>query len=244
MKLELRAVEEALVDCARAYTKADLLARALLHASLECPAYLAHARHWCVRLGPKLVGLAAEIEGVFPFRSAPLAGSLPGAAARLIEPLSRPTSLLAPESLWRELERAGAQRARVYRQMARLNRLALPPPHPDVKRIDESSAGIASRISAGLLEFGCCYGVCEGDGEVLAAAGVEFVTPELVQLAVRVDESRLDLARAVLSELLRELESPDRRVVLQVREENLAVQELYAGLGFRGTRRLAKFELA
>ena len=49
---------------------------------------------------------------------------------------------------------------------------------------------------------------------------------------------------ARLPQLVRQLESPERRVVLQVRSDNSAALDLYSTLGFRGTRRLARFSLA
>ncbi len=132
MKLEVRQVQDdGLVD-ARGFARADMLGRALLHASLEQPELLEHSRHWAVLRDGALVGLAAQIDGLFRYRSVPMAAALPGSARALLPALDRPFEMLAAESAWRELARGGGERTRVYLQMARLLRSPLPGPDPSV----------------------------------------------------------------------------------------------------------------
>ncbi len=249
MKVEVRQVEGD-DAAAREFARADILARALLHASLEEPLLRAHSRHLAVLRHGRVVGLAAQIDDVFPYRSAPIAATLPGVTSALLAELDAPLACLAPEMQWRELERLGAQQASVQLQMARLHRLPLPDPDPGVKRIDdpeELARVFGTGFSPLRLQLGPFFAVRDGQGELVAAGGVEFVTDSLAQLAfvhTREPQRRQGLARSVVVELLRELESRERSVILQVRIDNQPAIELYRGLGFRGTRRLAKYTIA
>lgn len=231
------------------YTRADLLSRALVHASLEVPALRARSRHWCVEHAGRIVGLAAQIEDVFPYRSAPIAAALPGAAAKLLGELERPVSCLAPEMLWRELERCGARSVRVYLQMARLRRGSLPDPDPAVKRIDDQGelrAFYGAELTSLRHELGPYFGIRGEGGQIVACAGVEFATPSLAQLSwIRTlgEHNQSVQTRAIVIELVRELETAGRRVILQVRADDEDAVQLYATLGFRGSRRFAKLEL-
>ena len=94
------------------------------------------------------------------------------------------------------------------------------------------------------LKLGPFFGVRDAQGALIAAGGIEFATGHIAQLAMiqTTEERRREgLGRAVVTELLRELEAPGRRIILQVREDNAGAIALYSSLGFRGTRRLAKF---
>jgi ribosomal protein S18 acetylase RimI-like enzyme len=134
--------------------------------------------------------------------------------------------------------------------MARLTRRPLPEPDPAVKRCDdpdELRALLGAELSSLRSQLGPFFGVRDAAGALTAAGGAEFVTPELAQLAwIKTDlpQRRRGLARAVVVELVRELESPQRRVVLQVASDNRAAIDLYAELGFRGSRRLGRYELS
>ncbi len=249
VKLQVRELGPADLPLAREYARADVFSRSLLHASLEVPALLEHSRHWLVTNRDQVAGLAASIEGVFPYRSVPLAASLPGAASLLLEVAERPFSVLAPEHLWSELERAGARRTRSYLQMARLRHPALPDDEPDVESLadlDELQAYLGPGLSKLRLDLGPFYGIRDGS-KLVVAGGTEFVTPRLAQLAwIQTSESqrRRGLARMVVAALLRDLETPARRVILQVHSDNAAARDLYTALSFRGTRRLAKLEVS
>ena len=250
VKIEVRQVDGRILEAARSFSRAELLGRALLHASLEQPALQERSRHWLALVGERIVGLAAEIDGVFPFSSAPLAATLPGVASALLEALDPPCFCLAGEPLWSELARAGAERAAVHLQMARLRRDPLPDPEADaqIETIDDPEELARfygpgfERMRAALGPF---VGVREG-GVLVAAAGAEYVTDELAQLGkVRVGDARRGsvLARALVTQLVRQLETGSRRVLVQLREDAEPAIALFSELGFRGTRRLAKLRL-
>ena len=248
MKLQVRELSEADLPLARDYARADVFSHALLHASLEVPVLAERSRHWMVTNGDQLAGLAACIDGVFPYRSVPIAASLPGAAAKLLEVAERPFSALVPECLSPDLERAGARLARRYVQMARLQHPPLPDDETPVERLtdlDELQAYLGPGLTKLRLDLGPFYGIRDG-GKLIAAGGTEFVTPRLAQLAwIKTSEPqrRRGLARGVVSALLRDLETPARHVILQVDGENKGATGLYTALSFRGTRRLAKLEV-
>jgi ribosomal protein S18 acetylase RimI-like enzyme len=251
VKIQVHRVEsEADVESARDYARRELLGRALLHATLHVDVLRERSRHWLATLGERVVGLVAQIDGVFDYRSAPLASSLPRAATALVARVERPAKCLAHESLWPELERASAQREREYLQMGRLRHDPLPAADPAVKRIDDA-VELASFLGDGLTDIrhqlGPFVGIRDDDGALAAVAGTEFVTRELAQLAwiqSHPDQRRQGLARATVAALVAELETPERIVILQVRAENHAAIALYGGLGFRGTRRVARYSLS
>jgi len=229
------------------FAGADLLARALLHASLEETELREHSAHWATLHAGRVVGLAARIDDVFRYRSVPLAATLPGAARELLAAIERPFAGLAAERLWPELLRCGGEQVHAYVQMARLRRDPLAEPDPAVQRIDdhaELQAFLGPDFSGLRLKLGPFFGVRDEQGALIAAGGVEFATDHIAQLAMiqtSEERRRQGLARAVVTELLRVLEAPGRRIILQVREDNAAAVALYSSLGFRGTRRLAKF---
>ncbi len=250
VKFEIRQVNGHALEAARAFARAELLGRALLHASLEQPALQERSRHWLAFAGERIVGVAAEIDGVFPFRSAPLAATLPGAASALLEALEPPCFCLAGEPLWSELARAGAELAATHLQMARLRRDPLPDPEPEPEIVTlDDPEELAHFYGPGFErmrhELGPFVGVREG-GALIAAVGAEYLTDELAQLGkVRIGDSKRGsaLARALVTRLVRQLETGTRRVVLQVREDAAPAIALFSELGFRGTRRLAKLRL-
>ena len=250
MKFEVRQVDAHTLEAARSFVRAELLGRALLHASLEQPALQERSRHWLAFAGERIVGVAAEIDGVFPFRSAPLAATLPGAASALFETLEPPCFCLAGEPLWGELARAGAERAALHLQMVRLRRDPLPDPGPaqEIETLDDPDE-LARFYGLGFertrATLGPFVGVRKG-GALIAAAGAEYVTDELAQLGkVRIGDAQRGsaLARALVTELVRKLETGTRRIVLQLRADAGPAIAMFSELGFRGTRRLAKLRL-
>lgn len=249
MKLAVKRIEgEELGARAREFAGSDRLGRALLHASLEEAQLCARSAHWAALHGGRFVGLAACIDDVFRYRSAPLAATLPGAGRALLGEIERPFACLASERLWPELRRAGGEQVHAYVQMARLRHDPLDEPDQAVKRVDdqdELAAFVGPDFSGLRLQLGPFFGIRDEKGALIAVGGVEFATDRIAQLAmIQTSEERRreGLARAVVTELVRELETPSRSVVLQVREENAAAIALYSALGFRGTRRLAKFQ--
>jgi ribosomal protein S18 acetylase RimI-like enzyme len=234
---------------ARAFADLHFLDSALLHASFACGPLAARSRHRGVRHGGRLVGLAACTEGVFGYRSVPFEAALPGAPRALMERLERPFKVLARERFWSELERAGAKpaRSRTRLQMTRFVPVALPLPDPrvrEVREVAELRALLPERFGPLQLEIGPFVGIRDAAGVLVCAGGVELVTPKVAQIAyveTREDHRRRGLARAVVIELIRRLERAERRVILQVKEDNAPALALYAGLGFRAGRRLGSY---
>jgi ribosomal protein S18 acetylase RimI-like enzyme len=232
---------------ARDFAGADLLARALLHASLEETELRAHSAHWAALHAGRMVGLAARIDDVFRYRSVPVAATLPGVARELLAAIERPFAGLAAERIWPELRRCEGEKVHAYVQMVRLRRDPLGEPDPAVQSIDDHAellAFLGPDFSGLRLKLGPFFGIRNERGALIAAGGVEFATGEIAQLAmIQTSEERRreGLGRAVVTELLRALEVPGRRIILQVREDNAGAIALYSSLGFRGTRRLAKF---
>jgi predicted GNAT family acetyltransferase len=82
--------------------------------------------------------------------------------------------------------------------------------------------------------------------EIVAAAGVHFVTPVVGQIAnvlVAPDARRKGLGRAVTVAIARRLRAEGRVVSLFVRSENAAAVNLYETLGFVRVRTLAAMDL-
>ena len=82
----------------------------------------------------------------------------------------------------------------------------------------------------------CCYLVMRRQGKLLAYAGLRAVGEEahLSTLCVVPEHRRQGLAKALLARMLAVArERGATRALLEVRERNLAAQELYRGLGFR-----------
>jgi ribosomal protein S18 acetylase RimI-like enzyme len=87
--------------------------------------------------------------------------------------------------------------------------------------------------------------VCEGN-DVVAAAGVHFVTPEVGQIAnvlVREDRRGRDLGKMVTAAVARRLRSAGRLASLFVRADNAAAIGVYEKLGFKRVRKLVGMEL-
>ncbi len=236
---------------ARTFAEGHFLDSALLHASFACPPLAARASWLGVRCGGRLVALAACLEGVFPYRSVPLEAELPGAARALVESLERPVKLLARERFWAELERAGAKpsRTRTRLQMTRFIQGELPAPAAcveEVRDVAELRRLLPARFGALQLEIGPFVGVRDERGALVSAGGVELVTPKVAQIAyveTRPEWRRRGFARSVVIELIRRLERPERRMILQVKADNAPAIALYARLGFRAGRRLGSYWL-
>jgi len=250
-------------EAARALARVDVLGSALLHACLELPLLGQHCRFLGVEREGQLVGVAAEIDGVYRERAFVLAASVPGTATALLGAARRPFRTYAAERLWSEIARAGGTPARSYLQLARLRHEPFPEPTAEVKPLedpdeigaevkpledpDEIGTFLGPRFRAEQLALGPFLGTRDPGGQLVAAGGVEFVTDavgKLTQIRTAEQARRQGLARAVVIRLAEALEAPGRRVVLLVRSENTAARKLYGDLGFRGTRRLARFDFA
>lgn len=250
---ELRWIDRAdreSVERLRGFASCQPLDCVPLFASLDQPGVAERSRLLEVVAKGRSAAWGAIVDGVFPYRSAPLYGVLPGgtaAAARALEP---PLVVYTGQRYWSELEAAGGRPAREELQMARLQRLALPEPDPRVERLqefDELKGFPGGPLSPVHFESGPCLGIRDGDGALACVGGVQVVTERFAQLggiATRPDRRRQGLARAVVAELVRVLEEKGRAIVLHVALDNRAALELYAGLGFRGRRRVRLYEFA
>mgnify|MGYP001596877389 CR=1 FL=1 len=75
-----------------------------------------------------------------------------------------------------------------------------------------------------------------------ADGALTFSTMEpLAHLETREDCRRQGYARALATEAVRALESPERRVVLHLKGGEQAARSLFASLGFRGTHEFRVF---
>ena len=226
----------------------NLFSRALLHGSLAAQGLGGCTRHWGAFLGERVVGVMAQIDGYFPYRSAPIAAVLPRAASALCSAVEQPAMCLAAEPLWSELARAGAVAANDHLQMVRLRRDPIPGNGAKAKRVDDLSeleAFYGPWFGAHRLAAGPFFACHEGN-ELVAAGGIEFVTGRIAQISLmqtREESRSKGYGTAIVRELVAELETPERHTVLQVRAENSAAISLYHQLGFRGTRRLRSFQL-
>ncbi len=229
---------------ARAFVDERFLDRVPVHASLEQPGVAERSRLLEVLRGDHLFGLAAVVEGVFAYRSVPIAALLPGAAAAAISAIERPFTAYAGEPIWSEVERAGGRPLLEEMQMARLERAPLGAAEARVERLedwDELVRFHGPNFSRVHFEAGPFVGIRGADGAILSAGGVQLRTGRVAQLGYLgtvSEQRRRGLARAVLTELIRLLETPARRLVLHVRADNHAAIQLYAALGFRGRRRV------
>ncbi len=234
---------------ARCTVRAAVLDRAALYASLACPSIQLRSRLLRVTTRERLVGLAAVVDRVFPFRSVPVWGSIPGAVRALLGEVEKPFLVLAPQAQWYEVGRCGGKRVLEEVQMARLRPEPLPEPDPGLSRLDdpdELRELLGSRLSTAHLEAGPFLGIRDEGGHLLAAGGVQLVTDRVAQIAymwTREGNRREGLATRVLCGMIRELEAPGRRLVLQVRADNAAAIEFYARRGFRGRARTALFTI-
>jgi hypothetical protein len=203
-----------------------------------------------VSLGQRLVGVGAVVEGIFPYRAVALCACLPGASQVLLSRVEVPFVpfvVLATQPLWHEVERCGGRRELEEVQMARLHPAELPDPDPRLERVEraeELETLVGSSFSAVQLEVGPFLGIRDSDGDLLACGGAHFVTDRVAQIGyieTRHDRRHEKLATSVLVGLVRELETEQRRVVLQVPPGNDAAMESWARLGFRGRVRTASF---
>ena len=242
--------DEARLDQARELARTRVLVHASVYASLDCPAIRKRSRLLAVSHGERLVGLAAVVDGIFPFPAVALCASLPGASQFLLSRVDAPFVVLATQPFWHEVERCGGQRELEEIQMARLHPAELPDPDPRLERLtrpEELEALVGSRVSAVHFEAGPFLGVRGPEGDLVACGGVHFVTDRVAQIAyvhTRQDRRREKLATSVLIGLVRELETEQRRVVLQAQTDNGAAMQLYARFGFRGRVRTASFTFA
>lgn len=242
-----RADDGALAE-ARAFARERLLDRAALHADLEDPMLFARSRFVSARLGGRLVGLASVLEHVLSFRAVALSAALPGVATALVRAIPGEFVAMAPQRHWAELVRAGGSHRYEDLQMVRLQRAPLPDPDPRVTSVadlEELQRFADSTIAPEPLKAGPTLCVRSPEGDLQAIGGVHYVTERLACIAnVHTDpkQRRRGLARAIVVQLIRALESPARPVLLQVRSDNEAALALYADLGFRGTRRLGFLE--
>jgi ribosomal protein S18 acetylase RimI-like enzyme len=228
---------------ARAFAAAKVLDRVALAAALEQPGLAERARMLEVTRGGRVCALAAEVAvpGAEPI--AFLDASLPGAAARALPALARPIRVIALEPIWPELARGGGAVLEERVQLARLDRSPLPERDPRVVRRDGPCAGDAA---GSLVLGGPSFAVVDDEGGVAACAGVGLVADAVAQIAslhTREGFRRRGLARAVLVEAVRALEEKGRRVVAEIRSDDVGAIRLFASLGFRGRARVRTIRL-
>jgi N-acetylglutamate synthase-like GNAT family acetyltransferase len=233
---------------ARAFARAAIFERVWLHAALEVPVLRARAEPFAAWDGERLIGLAASLAGVFPFRVTAVDARLPGVAARLIEQFEPPFVCHAPARLTRELERAGARPIRRERQMVRFEpRRAEQPLDPHLERLAdpaELARFLGPKFAPLELDLAPFLGVRDAFGELAAVAGARFATERVAQLAhleTRDDCRRQGHARVLAAALACALETPERRVLVHVREGERTSEHLFARLGFRGAHDFAVF---
>jgi ribosomal protein S18 acetylase RimI-like enzyme len=244
----LKPGDEPVLAAACAFAREPLFERLWLHGALEVDALRARAELSTASDGTRLVGLAAVLEGMFPFRFAAVDAALPGVAAQLVAALPRPFVCPVPVRLATELRRAGGRPIRSEWQMVRF---ASPMPgSAHAQRIERLSdaAELAQFLGPAFspleLELGRFLGIRDGAGELAAVAGARFITPRIALLAhldTREDCRRQGYARALAAAAVRALESDERRVVVQLREGEQAARALLAPLGFRGTHEFRVF---
>jgi ribosomal protein S18 acetylase RimI-like enzyme len=244
----LKEGDEAALAAARAFARGALYERIWLHAALEVSGLFKRAEvHEAVH-GERVVGLAAGIEGLFPFRLVAIDGALPGVAAELLRRVPRPFVCPVPSPLAAQIARAGGRDLRAELQMVRLDAgVALPEVDPRVERItdaDELTHYCGTSFARLELELGPFFGIRDAQGELAAVAGTRFTTERVALLAhleTREDCRRQGYARALAVAAVRALESAERRVVIQVKEGETAARALFASLGFRGTHEFRVF---
>lgn len=240
----LKEGDEAALAAACAFAREPLYERLWLHGVLEVPALRARSEIHQALYGDRLVGMAAAIEGLFPFRFAPLEGALPGAAEVLLQRIARPFVCSAPARLARQVERSGGRAIRTELLMVRFDAgTPLPAPDARVERVADAAelARFCGSTFAPLeLELGPFFAIRDALGELAAVAGARFVTDRVALLAhleTREDCRRRGFARALATAVVRELETRDRRVTILLPEDPTA-RSLFASLGFRGAHEL------
>jgi ribosomal protein S18 acetylase RimI-like enzyme len=195
-----------------------------------------------------VVGLAAAIEGLFPFRLAAVDGVLPGVAEELLRHVPRPFVCPVPSRLAAQVVRAGGREIRTELQMVRLDSGSpLPRGGARVETLadaDEITRFCGTSFARLELELGPFFGIRDAFGELAAVAGTRFTTERIALLAhleTREDCRRQGYARALAAAAVHALESPERRVVVQLKEGEQAARALFASLGFRGTHEFRVF---
>jgi len=240
--------DEAAFAAASAFARDPIFERIWLHGAIEVPALYARTEVVQALHGERVVGLAAVIEGLFPFRVVAVDGALPGIVEELLTRVPPPFVCPVPARLGRQVARAGGREIRTELQMVRLD-AAIPLPRRDtrVERLtdaDELVRFCGTSFARLELELAPFFGVRDSFGELAAVAGARFATERVALLAhleTREDCRRQGYARALASAAIRELETPSRRVVLQLKEGEQAARALFAALGFRGTHEFRVF---
>lgn len=244
----LKEGDPAALAAARGFARGALFERIWLHAALEVPAL--HGRVDVVEAlhGERVVGLAAVIEGLFPFRVTAVDGALPGVVEELLRRVPGPYVCPAPARIATQVGRAGGREIRSELAMARLvSAIALPAQRERVETLrdaDELLRFFGTSFAPLELELGPFFGIRNAAGELVAATGVRFATERVALLAhleTREDCRRQGYARALATEAVRALESPERRVVLHLKGGEQAARSLFASLGFRGTHEFRVF---
>lgn len=244
----LKEGDEATEAAARAFARAALYQRVWLHAALELPILRARAEPLAAFHGERIVGLAAAIDGLFPFRMLAVDGMLPGVASALVGRIEPPFVCRVPARLTRELARAGARMTRVERQMVRLDPSdSRAPLDPQIERLTDA-AELARFCGPSFtplaLQLGQWFGLRNAFGELIAVAGASWVTERIALLAAletREDFRRQGSATTLAATLASALESPERRVVAHLDSGDRAAEHLFAGLGFRGVGEFGVF---
>jgi hypothetical protein len=244
----LKEGDAAALAAARAFARSALFERLWLHAALEVPALRDRVEVVEALHGERVVGLAALIEGLFPFRLVAVDGALPGVAGELLRRVPRPFVCPVPSPLAAQVARAGGREIRTELQMVRLDSgVPLPPVDPRVEAItdaDELTHYCGTSFARLELELGPFFGIRDALGELAAVAGARFTTGRVALLAhleTREDCRRQGYARALAVAAVRELEGAERRVVIQLKDGEQAARGLFASLGFRGTHEFRVF---
>jgi GNAT superfamily N-acetyltransferase len=244
----LKEGDEAAEAAARAFARASIYERVWLHAALELPILRARAEPLAAFHGERVVGLAAAVEGLFPFRAVAIDAALPGIASGLFARLEPPFVCRVPARLTRELARAGARAIRGERQMVRLDPCVTPAPiDPQIERLTDAHE-LARFCGPGFtplaLQLGPFFGVRDAFGDLTAVAGARFLTERVAvigHLETREDFRRQGSARALAAALACALETPERRVVVHLHAGDRPAEHLFAQLGFRGVHDFSVF---
>jgi GNAT superfamily N-acetyltransferase len=244
----LKEGDEAAEAAARAFARASIFERVWLHAALEIPILRARAEPLVAFHGERLVGLAARIEGLFPFRAVALDAALPGVATGLFMRLEPQFVCRIPARLTAEVTRAGGRLVRVERQMARLDPShSHAPPDREIERLTDAAEierFCGPSFTALALELGPFFGARDAFGDLTAVAGTRFLTERVALLGLletREDCRRQGYATALARAWAAALETPERRVLAHFPAGDRAAEHLFAKLGFRGVHDLSVF---
>ncbi|HKC50209.1 MAG TPA: GNAT family N-acetyltransferase [Myxococcota bacterium] len=244
----LKEGDEAAEAAARAFARASIYERVWLHAALELPILRARAEPLAAFHGARVVGLAAAIAGVFPFRAVAIDAALPGIARALFARLESPFVCRVPLRLTSELTRAGARPIRAERQMVRLDPCAASALiDPQIERLSDAgelARFCGPRFTPLALELGPFFGVRDAFGDLTAVAGTHLLSERIAligHLETREDCRRQGAARALAAALACGLETPERRVVVHLNHGDRPAEHLFAELGFRGVHDFSVF---